>query len=415
MDKRVQCVRCLYSVLHPLGLVLDDEGVCSGCRIHEEKNTLDWGIRWHKLEELISPYKAKSGRTYDCIVPVTGANDSYFIVHIVKNLLGLNPLLVTYNKYFNTPLGIRNLANLRIRFNCDILVQNVNPNAVRNITRTTLRELGSMYWHCHAGQTVFPVQTAVRYKVPLIIWGAHQGLEQVGMFSHTNEVEMTRRYRRDHDLLGKEADDLLSIFDTICEDDIWQYRYPDDADLASLGVRGIYLGNFVRWDPKAQHEEMVKLYDYQGAKFGRTFDTYDHVDCYNFLDLHDHIKYLKHGYTKVTDHACREIRHGRLTRQRALALVLYHEAQPMSHLEKFCEWLGVDERALSFIINRHRNLKVWREIEPSKWRRHPEIDFTKSETLCQSESDFLEFQAHAPLHRNEPDAYVTIGKGYPLT
>ena len=25
-----------------------------------------------------------------------------------------NPLLVTYNRYFNTPLGIRNLANLRI-------------------------------------------------------------------------------------------------------------------------------------------------------------------------------------------------------------------------------------------------------------------------------------------------------------
>lgn len=411
VNKRLQCVRCLYSVFHPLGLVLDDEGVCSGCRIHEEKDTLDWGVRWKKLEDLVSPYKVESGRTYDCIVPVTGGNDSHFIVHTVKNRLGLNPLLVTYNKYFNTPLGIRNLANLRIKFNCDIVVQNVNPMAVRNITRTTLRELGSMYWPCLAGQTVFPVQTAVRYKVPLIIWGAHQGLEQVGMFSHEHEVEMTRRYRKDHDLMGKEADDLLSIFDTLSEDDVWQYRYPCDADLASVGVRGIYLGNYVRWDPKAQHEEMVRQYDYQGATFGRTFDTYDHVDCYNFMDIHDHIKYLKHGYTKVTDHACREIRHGRLTREQAKAFVQQHENQPLRNLDKFCEWLGVEQRSLEFIVNQHRNPQIWNQMEPGQWERN----VLRSAELCNVETvkQELGFEAHAHLDNGKQDRYVIIGKGYP--
>ena len=54
-------------------------------------------------------------------MPVTGANDSHFIVHIVKNILGMNPLLVNYNKYFNTPIGISNLANLRLKFDLDIL------------------------------------------------------------------------------------------------------------------------------------------------------------------------------------------------------------------------------------------------------------------------------------------------------
>ena len=33
----------------------------------------------------------------------------YFIVHTVVNRLKLKPLLVTYNRYYNTPLGIRNL------------------------------------------------------------------------------------------------------------------------------------------------------------------------------------------------------------------------------------------------------------------------------------------------------------------
>ena len=140
------------------------------------------------------------------------------------------------------------------------------------------------------------MQTAVRYQVPLIIWGAHQGLEQVGMFSHEHEVEMTRRYRKDHDLMGREADDLISLFDTLRESDVWQYRYPEDGELATVGVRGIYLGNYVRWDPLAQHHAMIASHGYQGAAFARSFDTFDHVDCWNFLDLHDAIKRLKHGY-----------------------------------------------------------------------------------------------------------------------
>ncbi|MES2339685.1 MAG: N-acetyl sugar amidotransferase [Pseudomonadota bacterium] len=404
------CTRCLYTTDHALGLTVDAEGICSGCRIHEEKDRLDWADRWAKLEALVKPYRATSDDTYDCIVPVSGAGDSHWIVHLVKERLGLNPLLVSYNKYFNTPLGIRNLANLRIRFDCDILLQNVNPMSVKRITRATLRQLGSMYWPCLAGQTVFPVQTAVRYKVPLIIWGAHQGLEQVGMFSHEHEVEMTRRYRKDHDLMGREADDLTSIFDTLTEQDVWQYRYPDDADLAAVGVRGIYLGNYVRWDPKAQHEAMVASHGYKGATYARTFDTYDFVDCWNYMDVHDHLKLVKHGYSKVTDHACREIRHGRLTRDEGLALVAAHEGRPLAHLDKFCEWLGVEPRGLGFIMDQHRNPRVWAEAQPGRYVRRAEPAGGDTSAI----EARLGFAAQSALDYTGQDRYITVGKGYPL-
>lgn len=415
MESTQSCKRCLYTETHPLGLVLDDEGICSGCRIHEEKDQLDWEARWKKLEDIVQPYRSGSGTgnstTYDCIIPVTGANDSYFIVDMVKNKLGMNPLLVSYNKYFNTSLGIRNLANLRIKFDCDILIQNVNPVSVRKITRTTLRELGSVYWPCLAGQTVFPVQTAVRYGVPLIIWGAHQGLEQVGMFSHEHEVEMTRRYRKDHDLMGKEADDLLSIFDTLSEDDIWQYRYPDDASLQQIGVRGIYLGNYVRWDPKAQHEQMMDQYAYQSARFNRTFDCYDHVDCYNFMGLHDLLKYYKHGYSKVSDHASREIRHGRLNRQQAQALVSHFEQQPVQHLDKFLTWLGMDQRALQFVLDQHRNLAHFTQLNPGNWQANKRLEQNAVEAVSTTKS--LAFTANSTLDYAGEDRYIVIGKGHP--
>ena len=403
-----QCKRCLYNINHPLGLTIDEEGICSGCRIHEEKDSLDWKDRWEKLNNIIKDYRSKERNNYDCIVPVTGANDSYFIVHLVKNKLKLNPLLVTYNKYFNTALGIRNLSNLRIKFNCDILIQNINPFSVKKITRETFRRFGSIYWPCLAGQTVFPVQIAVKYKVPLIIWGAHQGLEQVGMFSHEHEIEMTRRYRKDHDLMGYEADNLLSIDNNLNEEDIWQYRYPSDFELNKIGVRGIYLGNYVRWDPKAQHEEMIRIYKYMTASFNRTFDCYDYVDCYNYMDLHDLLKFYKHGYCKVTDHACREIRFGRINRNEAINLVNFYQQNEPKYLNLFAEWLGIPIKSLFLMLNQFRNKNYWEEYTLGEWNFKNRLK--KTDILLNEDIKFL---SNNCLEFDGSKKYIIFGKGYP--
>ncbi len=362
------CKRCLYTETHPLGIVFDDDGICSGCRIHEEKDTLDWNARWTRLEEIVAPYRRKDA-VFDCIVPVSGAADSHFILDIVVNRLKLKPLAVAYNRYFNTPEGIANLANLRMRFDVDFQLKNVNPAVVKKITRTSLYKYGNMYWPVLAGQTVFPVQTAVMMKIPLIIWGAHQGLEQVGMFSHEHEVEMSRRYRKDHDLFGIEAREMNGPFDDVTDEDLLNYRYPRFSDIEALGLRGLYLGNFVRWDPLAQHQKMVAEFGFRARAQGRTFDIYDHADCYAYTGVHDILKLFKHGYSKVRDQACREIRHGRMTREQAAALVSWHEAQEPADMDLFADWLGMERESLRYVLNRHRNPKIWEEVSPNIWQR----------------------------------------------
>lgn len=401
------CKRCLYNTNHPLGLVLDSEGICSGCRVHEEKDTLDWAERWQRLEQLVKPYRSRDSRNYDCIVPVSGAGDSFFIVHVVKERLGLKPLLVTYNRYYNTPLGIRNLVQLRRRFDCDILIQSVNPLSVKKIIRTTLRELGSFHWPVLAGQSLFPVQTAVSHQVPLIIWGAHQGLEQVGMFSHLHEVEMTRRYRKDHDLMGYEADDLLSVFDSLTETDIWQYRYPDEASLEQVGVRGIYLGNYLRWDPLAQHVQMVREAGYHSAVMPRTFDVYDHVDDWHYMGLHDWIKQRKHGYSKVVDQFCREIRFNRIARKDALILAGQYTESAPPHVDAFLQWMGLDKAGLEFIVSAHSGIA-------SSLPSEKVIDsLTKDIDRLRLKYPLLSLQANDSLGRSSGVQAITIGKGFP--
>jgi len=412
------CTRCLYTENHPLNITFDDQGVCSGCRVHEEKDILDWRERGEKLRTILNDYRNKSGNNYDCIIPVSGARDSYFIVHTIKNIYKMNPLLVTYNKQYNTDLGIQNLAYLRIHFDCDLITQTVNPQTVKKVTRATMRKLGSIYWHCLAGQTVFPVQIAVKLKIPLIVWGAHQGLDQVGMFSHLDEVEMTRKYRKEHDLMGYEAEDLVNDFDNVAYEDVIQYLYPDDREIERVGIRGIYLNNYIRWDSKKQHENMIRTFGYETAKQTRTFDTYNDVDCFNYSDVHDYIKYVKHGYGKVTDHVNREIRLKRLTRKEGISLIKqYRDIRPR-FLSQFLHWIGMTERGFWYVINRHRNRNTW--IRNDQWEYEMVDDLLpKDEDLEQIDSvrlvkkEICDF-ALTPSKRPgfDDNAYVLIGKGY---
>lgn len=396
------CTRCVYPDNHPLGITFDAQGVCSGCRVHEEKTTLNWAERYKKLESLVAGFKNTTGQNYDCVVPVSGARDSYFIVHTVLKL-GLRPLLVTYNKHYNTEVGIRNLAYLRTLMGVDLMTQTVDPATVKKITRATLKKNASMYWHVLAGQTVFPVQVAVRFKIPLIIWGAHQGIEQVGMFSHTDEVEMTRKYRKDHDLMGYEAEDLIGQ-GGIAERDIELYKYPHDKEIEKVGVRGIYLGNYIPWDTKAQHEAMIKEYGYETLEQTRTFDTYNDVDCFHYSDIHDYIKFVKWGYGKASDHASREIRWGRLTREEGIELVKQYEHKEPRTLQLFLDWLGMSRDEFDAQIEKYRG--TYDSV--ISHAKDPDVDAVRLDT-----KEGCEF-AVTPSKAKTADkqTYTLIGRGW---
>jgi N-acetyl sugar amidotransferase len=407
------CTRCLYPANHPLRLTFDDEGVCSGCRVHEEKDRLDWAARFEKLKRLVDGYRSKKRTVHDCIVPVSGARDSYFIVHVVKERLGLRPLLVSYNKHYNTQVGIRNLAYLRSLMGCDIMTSTASPEKVRRVTRETLRLRGSMYWHCLAGETAFPVQVAVKFKIPLIIWGAHQGVDQVGMFSHEDEVEMTRKYRQDHDLMDLDEQALLAQAPGLGESGIESFRYPHDKELEAIGVRGIYLNNYLRWDSKAQHESMIDRWGYEATSQRRTFDTYNDVDSFHYSGLHDWIKFAKWGYGKVSDHASREIRLKRMTREQGIALVRCYEDVLPADLPLFLEWIGMSEAELMSHVDRFRDPRVWGR-DGKGWTLLDSV--TRDETVdaarlpAQGPCEFRLTPSKAPGVRD--DRYVLIGRGW---
>ena len=361
------CSRCLYPSNHPYGILFDNNDLCSGCIVHEEKNLINWKKKLNILEKIVSNYKKENnGKNFDCIVPVTGGSDSFYTLHVVKNILNLNPLLVNYNSHFNTKIGIRNLSKLVTTFDCDMVTSTLSPDLLKRITKLTLKKYGSIYWQVLSGLTTFPVQTAVKYKIPLIIWGVHGWSEQTGMFSHHDQVEMTQRCRREHALLGIKAEDLIDEKFKLSRRDIQPFIYPYDNEIEAIGIRGLYLSNYIRWDSKQQHEKMIKLYGYETEKQQRTFNTYEDVHCMHSAGLHDYIKFIKYGYAKVHDHATREIRLQRMTRLEGIKMVKKYLYKKPKDIKIFSKWIGMTEKKIFHQIDKFRDKNIWK-YKKKKW------------------------------------------------
>ena len=398
-----QCRACLYDNRHPFGLTFDNTGLCSGCTTHAEKTSLDWGARLGMLEKLVQPYKGRDGN-YDCVIPVRGTAEYFKVLDVVKNQLGLNPLLVSFNSHFNSQAGIQNLDLIRDTFDCDILLKTQSPVVYKKIMRETLSRRGSVHWPFLAGHTVWPVRVAVQHDIPLIIWPFHQPTEQSGMFSYLDENEMTRRSRHEHDLMQFEAEDLVSGESLLREEEVLTSAYPSDRELAGASVRGIYLANYLPWDTRQYSEEMVSKFGAQAAKCPGTFDTYDHVDNLVYMSVHDAIKRRKLGYGRVRDHLCREIRFSRISRDDAVALEASYAkafADTGGHSklkQQFFDWLGMTAQAFEWLMDYH-------------FGRLHQLTLSPALATTSALSAFHEGYERTRPPIADQDKYIIIGKG----
>ena len=391
------CARCLYPANAKPTIILDDEdGICSGCKYHESRKTIevDWKAREKIFEELIEEartFRKERGNQYDCIVPISGGKDSHFQVYTLKEKYGLNPLLVKYNHCFNQASGLRNLENLVRKSGCDLIRYTAGIDSVKKLARFMLRTVGDLTWHYHAGIQTVPFQVAVEKNIPFIIWGEHGFAELTGIVSLEDFVEHTKWKRKEHDMRGYEPEDVVEKSDgEISMQDLAPYIYPSDEELERVGVRGIYMSNFFYWDAKTQAEEMIEKWDFGTISYkrDRTFNLYAKIDDHA-NDVHDYLKYLKFGYGRATDDASMEIRHGRMTRAEGLEMVAQYDSKEPESLGYYLDFLKISKKEFFDIIEPMRDSRIW-EKKGGDWypkdsvTRHLDDELAKSATVAPS-------------------------------
>ena len=124
-----------------------------------EKLSIDWGSRLSRLKDIVSEYKSNFN-CYDCIVPITGDRDSFFTLHVVVNILKLNPLCVIYNTTHFSRWAHKNITLMKHAFNVDFQMYLPSQDMVRDFMKSSIFHLGNMYWHVQAGNHTYPVHMA---------------------------------------------------------------------------------------------------------------------------------------------------------------------------------------------------------------------------------------------------------------
>lgn len=372
-EKGVQwCTQCLYPSVNAAPMEFGDDGVCMGCKMGGMKSEIsqaEWDRRREILVDILERGRCRDGSRHDCIIAVSGGKDSHFQTHYIKNVLGFNPLLVTYYGNNFTEAGQRNLLRMKDTFDVDHVIYQPSVGLLRKLNRLGFKIMGDMNWHNHIGICTLPMRTAVQHRIPTVIWGEHGYADLCGQYSMNDFVEWTYRNRLEHYCRGYEWNYMVGHED-ITAQDMACYRYPSDQEIFDTGLRGIHLSNYVYWEANEHGQMVQEKYGFETADepFDRTYRTMSNLDDMHENGVHDYMKFVKLGYGRCTDHASKDVRANLLSRGQAVDLIRKHDHVKPRDLARWLEYTGMSESEFDAIADTFRDPRVW-EFDDGEWKK----------------------------------------------
>ena len=339
-------------------IVFDEEGVCSACRYAERKwgGGIDWDARGAELEAMLAEHRKPTG--YDVIVPCSGGKDSANVAWRLKHEHGMRPLCVTWAPFIYTGVGRRNFDAF-VQSGFDTIVCYPNGLIHRKLARLALEFYGDPFIPFIYGQLCWPMNMAVRFHVPLVMFGENGEAEYGGDPAANDkpcwsDADWERVYMKDAGL-----DRLLEIG--------LELGCVTDEDVASLSpfyrlhertryVDFRWFGYYRRWHPQ---ENFYLASEHTGFEANEersqgSYSKYASIDD-KLEGLHYFFGFLKFGIGRATSDAAHEIRDGDLTREEGLALVEKYDGEFLDrHLDECLDYLGMDRAQLDRVIERYK-------------------------------------------------------------
>lgn len=359
------CTKCVMPDTRP-GIRFNEDGVCSACQAHEAKKKTDWDARFKELEALCDKYRGMNGAGYDCMIAVSGGKDSHFQVNLMKNIMKMNPILVSVEDNFPmTDAGLNNIHNISEEFGCNIVSLKPDIKAQKILMKYTFEKYGKPTWFIDRLIYSFPLQMAVKFNTPLLVYGENISHEYGG-------VDAEETYSAREQINNGVANEMdfaeLCKLDGIDEKVLAITDAPSAEDLAKLDP--MYVSYFVPWNSVGNYNFAKKhgFHDLEGEwTRTQTIEQFDQIDTRAYL-VHPWLKYPKFGHSSATDYAARFIRYGMIDRETAIKLVNEHDGKlDPKCVNDFCEFLGYTETEFWSIVDKFYNKDIFTKNELGEW------------------------------------------------
>ena len=236
------CKHCLQPDTRP-NTRFTDADICPACDYFGRLQQVDWQERYEILEDLLARYPRKANQ-FDCIIGVSGGKDSTRQALWVRDKLGRKPLLacLSYPPQQVTQRGVDNISNL-IEQGFDVVVLAPAPETWRQLMRESFSRFTN--WARSTEMALFSSvpQLAIRYGIPLILWGENPGL-QLGDLKTLGKTGYDGNNLRNMNTLSGGVMEWMREAG-VAPGSLLPYEYPTPAEFDAHQLQIVYLGWFL--------------------------------------------------------------------------------------------------------------------------------------------------------------------------
>jgi N-acetyl sugar amidotransferase len=298
--------RCTKTVMDNIAdpdIRFDEEGVCNYYHryfknLPREVKDPEWGKK--KLDEIVSKIQsAGKGKTYDCIIGVSGGVDSTYVALKVKEL-GFRPLVVHFDNGWNSEIAVKNIENIVQSLDFDLYTHVFDWEQYKDLQlaffRANVVDIEAITDVAIMGVLLM---LAFKFKIKCIISGYNYKTECILPQSwyykdYFNIIDIHRKY-------GKRKISLFPFYDNLY----------NKFKLKLNPVDVFNLLDYIDYNkPQAKKEitEKLKWKDYGGKHYESVFTRF----------FQGYILPNKFGFDKRKSHLTNLICCGQMTRDEAL-------------------------------------------------------------------------------------------------
>jgi N-acetyl sugar amidotransferase len=351
-------------------LQIEEDGLCSPCKVWKINNTMDWGKRHKELLQLLDKHRKGNGE-YDCLVPGSGGKDSGFVSHLLKYKYGMNPLTCTWPPLMYTDYGYKNYKNWLKTCRFENIVMKPKEYLMKYLTKMSILNLLHPFQTFIIGQKNIAPKVAAEHNIKLIFYGESESLYNNNPEGFYNSKVDNKYFSVDHFdkliLAGIKIKDLYKS-NYIKKSDLSIFFPLSSQEIHKKKIEMHYFGYYQKWIPQEIYYYAFKNTGYRPRPFRTdgTFSKYSSIDD-KIDDLHYYTMFIKFGIGRATSDASQEIRNYHLTREEGVNLVRKFDGEfPSRYFDEIIRYLEINKDDFFKTCDKHRSPHLWKKIK-NKW------------------------------------------------
>jgi len=363
------CKTCLQTDTRP-GIKFDEFGICPACNYHKSLQQVDWDERRSELDNIVAFGKANNHSGYDCIIGVSGGKDSTRQAFFVKDVLKMNPLLVSlgYPPEQVTQRGVDNVSNM-INHGFDCISINPSPQVWRKLMKEGFFKYTN--WAKSTELALFSSvpRLAIAYQIPLIWWGENAALQFGDLNVMGKNGSDGNNLRKMNTLSGGDISWLIN--NEIRKKDILQYNYPSEKEMDHANLKITFLGYFWKDWSLIENGNFATLrgLDIRNEKPWEIGDPFGITSLdEDWVTLNQMIKYLKYGFGRISDYVNEDIRNGLISREEGIELNKKFDGScSPEYINSFSNYIGITVDDFWEQVDKSVNLELFTKQGKGKY------------------------------------------------